>query len=62
MEVHGDGSAAKADTVSDLRGQREDLGFTQPVAADRLTPIDLLPLTAPNVDPPSRILLDILGE
>ena len=61
MEVHGDGSEAKAYTVSDLRGQRDDLGFTQPVAAYRLTPIDLLPLTAPSVDSPSRILLDILG-
>ena len=62
MEVHGDGSIAKAYTVSDLRGQREDLGFTQPVASERLTPIDLLPLTAPNEDPPSRILLDLRGE
>ena len=62
MEVHGDGSMAKAYTVSDLRGQREDLGFTQPVASERLTPIDLLPLTAPNEDPPSRILLDLRGE
>ena len=62
MEVHGVGSEAKAYTVSDLRGQRDDLGFTQPVAADRLTRIELLPLTAPSVDSPSRILLDILGE
>ena len=62
VEVHGDGSEAKAYTVSDLKGQREDLGFTQPVASDRLTPIDLLPLMAPSEETPTRILLSILGE
>ena len=62
MEVHGDGLDAKAYTVSDLRGNRKGLGFTQLVAADRLTPVDVLPLMAPSEDAPSRILLKIGGE
>jgi len=61
MEVHGDGDEAKAYTVSDLHGNREDLGFTQPVAADRLTPVDLLPLLPPSEEQLSRILLSING-
>ena len=62
VEVHGDGLDAKAYTVSDLRGNREGLGFTQLVAADRLTSMDVLLLMAPSEDAPSRILLKIGGE
>ena len=29
-EVHGDGTEAKAYTLSDLAGQRDNLGFVQP--------------------------------
>ena len=61
-EDHGDGSEAQAYTVSDLKGQREDLGFTQPVASDRLTLIDLLLLMAPSEETPTRILLNVRGE
>ena len=62
VEVHGDGLDAKAYTVSDLRGNREGLGFTQPVAADRLTPMDVLPLMTPSENALTRILLNIGGE
>ena len=36
-EVHGDGQDTKAFTLSDLFGNREGLGFVQPIAYDRLT-------------------------
>ncbi len=44
VESHGDGRDAKAYTVCDLSGFRDNLGFTQPVAWDRLIPVELLPL------------------
>ena len=62
VETHGNGLDTKAYTVSDLRGRREGLGFSQPVAADRLTPVDMLPLMAPSEDAPTRILLNVDGE
>ena len=44
VEIHGaDGSDARAYTLSDLQGSRS-LGFSQPVAADRLTAVEVLPL------------------
>ena len=57
VEVHGNGSDAKAYTVSDLAGQRDDLGFVQPVALDRLVPIELLPLSQPSEDQNTRLLI-----
>lgn len=62
VEVHGDGAEAKAHTVCDLKGNREGLGFAQPVAAERLTPIELLPLAQPSEDQPTRILLNVAGQ
>jgi hypothetical protein len=34
VETHGDGVEAKAYTVCDLRGRRDDSGFSQPVVAE----------------------------
>ena len=45
--VHGEGSAAKTYTLCNSQGQRDNLGFTQLVAAERLTPVDILPMSAP---------------
>ena len=62
VEVHGDGQNAKAYTVSDLAGSREDLGFGQPVALDRLVPVEMLPLAHADGDQPTRILLRDRGR
>ena len=48
VETHGDGRSATTYTLSDLRGNRDGLGFTQPVAADRVTAVDLLPMIPPT--------------
>ena len=61
VEMHGDGVEAKAHTVCDLKGRREDLGFSQPVAAELLTPVDTLPLV-PGEQQSSRILLKLRGH
>ena len=61
VEVHGDGVEAKAYTLSNLKGKRDGLGFTQPVASDRLTPVDMLPLAQPSVDTPTRIAVRLAG-
>jgi len=61
VEVHGDGEEAKAYTVCDFTGRRENLGFTQPVAYDRLIPIELLPLAVPCEDSPTRISVNEAG-
>ena len=50
VEVHGSGDLAKTYTLSDLSGRRSGLGFTQPVAAERLTPVELLPLAREDDD------------
>ena len=50
FEVHGSGDLAKTYTLSDLSGRRSGLGFTQPVAAERLTPVELLPLAREDDD------------
>ena len=55
VEVHGDGSEAKAYTLSDLVGNRDNLGFSQPVASDRLTPVELLPLAPESEDVHTRL-------
>ena len=57
VETHGIGIDAKAYTLSNLSGSRENLGFTQPVALDRLIPIELLPLAQTDVDQATRILV-----
>ena len=57
VEVHGADADAKAYTLCDMSGQREDLGFTQPVALERLTPIEMLPLVQEADDVPTRILV-----
>ena len=62
VEVHGDGSNAKAYTLSDLAGRREGLGFSQPVAAERLTPIELLPLASESSDVNTRLVLTDAGR
>ena len=41
--------------MSNLRGQREGLGFSQPVTADRVTPVEVFPLEQSSEDLPSRI-------
>ena len=60
VESHGIDQDAKAYTLSDLSGSRENLGFTQPVALDRLIPIELLPLAQTDVDQATRILASMV--
>ena len=57
VEVHGDGSEAKTYTVADLSGKRTGLGFGQPVACERLTPVELLPLTPPSEDVRTKLVI-----
>ena len=60
VEVHGDGVEAKAYTVCVLKGRRDDLGFTQLASAERLNPVDVLPLV-PGEQRSSRILVQLRG-
>jgi hypothetical protein len=62
VEVHGDGDNAKAYTLADLTGRRHNLGFSQPVVANRLTPINLLPMTHPDGESRTRILISDHGR
>ena len=61
VEVHGDGGEAKAYTLCDFTGRRDHLGFTPPVAYDRLIPIEMQPLAAPSEDSPTRIAINDAG-
>ena len=61
-EVHGHGEEAKTYTLSDLHGNRDRLGFSQPVAADRLTPVEMLPLSAPSSDQKTELLVFDSGQ
>ena len=63
VDTHGEGPEAKAYTVCDSRGRRDvkDLGFTNPVAADRITPIDVLSLTRPDNESRTRIAINNNG-
>ena len=54
-QVHGDGDEAKAYTVQDSNGRTEGLGFSQPLAYDRLVPAEVLPLEQPAADQRTRI-------
>ena len=38
------------------------MGFTQPVAYDRLTPVDMLPLVPPHEEGSTRISVDVGGD
>jgi len=62
IETHGDGNEAKAYTLCDLHGKRDGLGFSQPVAAERLTPVEMMPLAAPSEDVPTKILIEERGN
>ena len=62
VEALGSGTDAKAYILSDLSGSRENLGFTQPVALDRLIPVELLPMAAPDRDQNTRILVHDGGQ
>ena len=62
VEALGSGTDAKAYILSDLSGSRENLGFTQPVALDRLIPVELLPMAAPDSDQNTRILIHDGGQ
>lgn len=55
--VHGTGAEAKTYTLCNSHGQRDNSGFVQPVAAERLTPVDMLPMSAPGKDVNTRISL-----
>ena len=44
VETHGDGPYAKTYTVCNSEGSRENLGFSQPVASERLKRCEMLPL------------------
>ena len=56
-ETHGEGISAKAYTLCDLHGNRCGFEFVQPVALDRLIPIELLPLAHPDIDDRSRLVV-----
>ena len=47
--------------MSDLSGQRTKLGFSQPVAAERLTPVEVLPLVHESEDVSTKITIDNNG-
>ena len=61
VTVHGEGSAAKTYTLCNSQGQRDNLGFVQHVAAERLTPVEVLPMSAPAEDVNTRIPLQQAG-
>ena len=61
-DKYGEGASAKAYVLSDLKGNTENLGFTQPVSYDRLTPIDMLPLVHPHEEGSTRIAVDVGGD
>ena len=44
----GDPSAARTYTLMDPTTGSTDLGFSQPVASERLTPVEVLPLSSPE--------------
>ena len=62
VECFGDEDSAKVYGVSDLYGNREGLGFTQPVSVERLTPVNLLPLVHESGDRHTRISIDFAGQ
>ena len=57
VEVHGDGTDAKAYTLSDLKGCRENLGFSQPLALERPVPVDMPPLAQVSEDDRTKIAI-----
>ena len=61
VEAHGEGAEAKAYTVCDSAGRQEDLGFSNPVAYDRITPVDLLPLAHSDGETYSKIAVNVNG-
>ena len=61
VQAHGEGAEAKAYTVCDSKGRQEDLGFSNPVAFDRITPVDLLPLSHPEGETYSNIAINVDG-
>ena len=61
VECIGDSEVAKQYVVSDLYGRRDGLGFMQPVAVERLTPVNLLPLVHESGDRHTRISIDYAG-
>ena len=48
--------------MSDLVGNRADLGFQQPVALERLIPVEMLPLAQVTEDQATRILISDRGR
>ena len=58
-DIHGSGAEAKAYILCDLAGRTYGLEFTNPVAAERLTPVDLLPQTpvSPEGDVKTKLLV-----
>ena len=43
VKIHGADEGAKAYTVANLRGETDRLGFSQPVAHERLVLVNVLP-------------------
>ena len=60
-ECLGDGEVVVSYVVSDLYGQREGLGFQNPVGAERITPVNLMPLVHESADRHTRISVDFAG-
>ena len=61
VECHGVREDAKAFTLSDLSGQRDGLGFAQPVNIERLIPIELLPLEGVESSERTRVRIETSG-
>ena len=51
----GPGDVARAFTICDAATGKTDLGFSQPVSADRLIAVEVLPLTRPDGDSLTRL-------
>ena len=56
VEVIGREGDARAYVVADAAtGKRSDLGFHNPVSADRLVPLEVLPLSVPDGETRTRV-------
>ena len=55
-------SSCKSSAGAKLAGQREGLGFTQPVAGERLTPVEILPLSKEDEGASTRPRISLAGR
>jgi hypothetical protein len=62
VHVNGEPDGVCTYVLSDLLGRRSGLGFSQPVAAERLTPVELLPLARPLEEARTELVLEEQGR